>query len=373
MKKKLHLSPLFNKRGDARFSRSIRKRKLKKLLKTQNACIYLSGDFNINSEISRKKLMNNLKSIRNLTASNIPVNLSFMKVSAPVDPCGMMLVISEVSKIQEEYPQTPIKYLRPNSSNEESNTILNQLLEKFGLVTKEFSRKSDEHELVRQWEYIYGSDASYTHIEQKEFIKLIRDRIATIFSKEPASISRHLYNSVSEAATNVANHAYIDRRPIKNERCMQENQTKWWTFKAEFKDKEEATTGFSVLICDRGVGIPYSLLQKYDNPEEKRWTQHLTKGLKKIGRSLTSAKDSDLIKLAIEYGKTRTEANYRGRGLPQIIKTIQTAPNAKVRIYSNKGLCELACGPDGEFKINRKIDFKTSILGTIIYWYLPIN
>lgn len=375
MKKKLHLSPLFNKRGDTRFLRSIRHRLPKNTLKRKlkSECIYLSGNFDINNESSRKSLMNDLKKTRSFAANGFNINLSFMKVSAPVDPCGMMLIISEISKIQEEYPRIKIKYLRPNSDNEESNTILNQLLQKFGLVTKEFIADIHEHELVKRWEYIYGSAASYKEDSQKEFIRLIRNRIKDVFSQDPTMISRHLYGSVSEAATNVANHAYIASRNIKNEKTMKKGNTKWWTFKAEFKDNEESTTGFSVLMCDRGIGIPYSLTQKYDDPKESKWTDHIKNGLTKIGKKLSRAKDSDLIQLAIEYGKTRTQKEYRGRGLPQIIQTIETTPNAKVRIYSNKGLCEVSCDADGIFNIDKKIDFNTSILGTIIYWYLPIN
>lgn len=296
-----------------------------------------------------------------------------MKVSAPVDPCGMMLIISEISKIKEEYPKVNIKYLRPNSDNEESNTILNQLLQKFKLVTKEFVADIHEHELVKRWEYIYGNDASYKKDNQKEFIRLMRSRIKDVFSQDPTNISRYLYSSVSEAATNVANHAYIAPRNIKNEQPMKKEDTKWWTFKAEFKDNEESTTGFSVLICDRGIGIPYSLTQKHDDPDEISWAAHIKNGLLKFGKKISRARDSDLIQLAIEYGKTRTEKEYRGRGLPQIIQTIETTPNAKVRIYSNKGLCEVSCDSVGKFNIVKKIDFNTSILGTIIYWYLPIN
>lgn len=375
MKKKLHHSPLFNKRGDARFQRALRHRTRKNTTKTQfkKECVYLSGNFDINHENSRRTLMDDLKKIRSLAANGIYINLSFRKVVAPVDPCGMMLIISEVSKIQEEYPEIRIKYLRPNSDNEESNTILNQLLQKFGLITKEFIADIHEHELVKQWEYICGKEADYNHKEQREFITTIRNRIKDIFTNDPSAISRNLYNSVSEAATNVTNHAYIAPRKIKNELLIKKDDTKWWAFKAELKDSQDSTTGFSVLICDRGIGIPYSLVKKYDNPEERNWREHISNHLQAIGRKISRVRDCDLIETAIKYGKTRTQKEYRGRGLPQIIQTIEQIPKARVRIYSNKGLCEVSSNSDGTSHIDEKKEFNTSILGTIVYWYLPIN
>lgn len=162
------------------------------------------------------------------------------------------------------------------------------------------------------------------------------------------ALSADLYKGVSEAMTNVVNHAYMlpredGLRPI--------SDRDWWMFSTEHNGR------LTVVICDLGAGIPRTL------PHNK---SH--RGLWKRIRRLSDKGDGKIIAYAVEDSVSRTKHSHRGKGLGQISRAIQHINDAKVTIMSNRGAYQRASS--GKVKI---WEYPDSILSTLIYWEIPLR
>lgn len=156
-----------------------------------------------------------------------------------------------------------------------------------------------------------------------------------------------LFRGLGEAMTNTIHHAYIDTRddglnynpPTKN----------WWMF------SQSRNNYLSVVFCDLGIGIPRTL------PIKKQTLFQQLIALK------FDRKDSEYIKIAIEDRLTRTNQPGRGRGLGDIVDVVTKQKSGIVKIYSNHGVFL----KDETSTVTR--DLKESILGTLIYWRVPLT
>lgn len=155
----------------------------------------------------------------------------------------------------------------------------------------------------------------------------------------------NLYTGITEAMTNVSNHAYDLSR---DDGLGIDDQKDWWMFSHE-KDNY-----LSVAFCDLGAGIPRTL------PVKRRsvWNRLVRKGLKN---------DSDIIKFAVKDSVSRTRKSHRGKGLRQIMEVINGLPDAQAIVYSNRGVFMMNSGGT-----SRSVDYHDSILGTLIYWKIPL-
>lgn len=156
-----------------------------------------------------------------------------------------------------------------------------------------------------------------------------------------------IFRGLGEAMTNAIHHAYIDIRsdgldfspPHKN----------WWMF-------SQARTGYlSVVFCDLGIGIPNTLPIKKPN---------LFKRIFAMGRA---GSDGACIEDAIEDSRTRTQQPERGRGLGNIVNVVSELKGGVVMVLSNRGFYLSQNG-----STPKTYDLKDSILGTLIYWRVPL-
>ncbi|MCI1005193.1 hypothetical protein [Herbaspirillum sp. C7C8] len=155
----------------------------------------------------------------------------------------------------------------------------------------------------------------------------------------------NLYTGITEAMTNVSNHAYDLPREDGLGICHQKT---WWMFSHQ-KD------GYlSVAFCDLGAGIPRTLPVK----RKSVWNRIMRKGIKY---------DSDIIKFAVKDSVSRTRKKHRGKGLRQIMDVIRGLPDAEAVVYSNKGRYGTSWGGRPHQR-----DYRDSILGTLIFWKIPL-
>ncbi|WP_247538471.1 hypothetical protein [Ralstonia pseudosolanacearum] len=159
------------------------------------------------------------------------------------------------------------------------------------------------------------------------------------------SLQTMLYKGVSEAMTNVVNHAYSAPR---EDGLAWTTDRDWWLF------SQEKDGILSVVFCDLGAGIPGTL--PYKKPE--LWRRIVMR---------RRHQDGSAIKYAVHDSVTRTRQSHRGKGLGQIVKVIQDLPGAQVAIYSNAGA--ILRKPTGGTKVTEYAD---SILGTLINWKIPL-
>lgn len=155
-----------------------------------------------------------------------------------------------------------------------------------------------------------------------------------------------LYTGITEAMTNVLNHAYdlaradgLDVEPMKD----------WWMF------SQQQHGHLVIVFCDLGAGIPRTLPMK----REAVWKRILALG---------KTRDSDVIRYAVEDSVSRTMKDYRGKGLGQIVRVVSGIPSASVHICSNRGVYSIRHGAEPESS-----SFDDSILGTLIFWRIPLQ
>lgn len=157
-------------------------------------------------------------------------------------------------------------------------------------------------------------------------------------------LQENLYTGITEAMTNVTNHAYDMPR---DDGIGITDQKTWWMFSHQ-KD------GYlSVAFCDLGAGIPRTLPFKRRNV----WNRILRKGLNS---------DSAVIKYAVKDSVSRTKKSHRGKGLRQIMQIVQDIDDGEAVIHSNKGMYAARNGRIEQY------EYRDSILGTLIFWKIPL-
>lgn len=158
---------------------------------------------------------------------------------------------------------------------------------------------------------------------------------------------RKLYTALSEAMTNVVQHAYPETLDFKKEYL----KNQWWlTGSYNRKTKE-----LKVIFYDQGVGIPNTLsssglIEKCLNYLKIKQLEH---------------HDANMIKAALEVGKTRTKERYRGKGLQQLLDFIEHH-DGEIRIISGNGEYQRLYS-DGLYKENPE-KRNITLDGTFIEW-----
>jgi hypothetical protein len=158
------------------------------------------------------------------------------------------------------------------------------------------------------------------------------------------ALTAQLYKGITEAMTNVVNHAYI--APRLDGLPVQDNP-EWWMFSRELNGY------LAIVFCDLGAGIPATL-------PAKRPT--LWESIQRVGRT----SDGDVIGYAIQESISRTGAVHRGKGLGQIVKAVDAIKDSEVHVMSNQGGYRRRNGKTSLFH------YRDSILGTLIFWRVPL-
>jgi hypothetical protein len=154
-----------------------------------------------------------------------------------------------------------------------------------------------------------------------------------------------VYDALSEAMTNVSNHAYPRDIPL----WPSGERGRWWLGGSWQPDQNIAT----VQMYDQGVGIPRTL------PKSRHWSQLLPI----FGRIDRERTDAGMIEAAMDYGRTSTDEAGRGKGLAQMAEWISSTGNGSLRILSGKG--SLTYLP-GQRPVRRilPVEFR----GTLVEW-----
>lgn len=316
--------------------RSYFKKKLKLSIKKQNSKIVTirvnaPHIFYLNNNENRNSLLLFIREIENaLLQKNTRIFINFSKTDT-LRPCGTLYFRAHIEILFEKYPGRI-------SCNYPKDEIVGQLfqhiniLEKMGLTNK-YNITADN---VTGWHSVEGKKA-----DTFKFEKLLHD-----YENELAKPMRlGLYDSMSEAVTNCAQHAY-ETLSINSE------YQKWWMFASKV---DEVLT---VAIYDVGIGIAKSLRIK---PEMK----DIVKGL----AFQTKRSDKLLLELAVGSNKSRTKLPYRGKGLPEMMEFVRTTNVGGLLIHSNRGTYRF----DAESNSESVSDYIREITGTLIQWTLPLT
>jgi hypothetical protein len=161
----------------------------------------------------------------------------------------------------------------------------------------------------------------------------------------PIEAQPYLYAGLTEAMTNVAQHAY----PKDAFEGVPENYRRWWMTGSY----HQRNRSMRILILDLGVGIPATL------PSSGLWET-----IRGLLAPLAGSDDADMIAAAVEAGRTSTGQVGRGNGLYEVRQFVEQSASGRLRILSGEG--EVIYEKGHATPIKRRLSFP--IGGTLIEW-----
>jgi anti-anti-sigma regulatory factor len=162
------------------------------------------------------------------------------------------------------------------------------------------------------------------------------------------------FRGIGEAMTNVSQHAYPIDLPAGPIKTVDKG---WWMLGHINKKSRQ----LKIMIVDQGVGIPRTLPRKY--------REVMNEFFAKIG--VVSPTDGNIIRAAMEVGRSRTLQTNRGKGLNDLKEIIDKCNAGSLRILSKKG--------EYHYKIvNGRVEetalsTEESLNGTLVEWSIPLR
>lgn len=166
-----------------------------------------------------------------------------------------------------------------------------------------------------------------------------------------------VYQGIIESIGNCAEHAYKDHPDVTWR--MPENPG-WWVFQ-QVKDGV-----LIVVVCDLGIGVNRSL------PLTLASEQGLLRKLMHFVRR-TKGDDARALLAAMEYGRSSTGLQQRGKGMKNAHAVINDHGEGHFYAISNRGCYvyrKASRSAEGE---QRAVKLRHSIHGTILGWRLPLE
>ena len=163
-------------------------------------------------------------------------------------------------------------------------------------------------------------------------------------------IKKHfLFEGLSEAITNVGQHAYRD---------VADYRRKQWWLSASF---DSDTRTLCVTFYDQGDGIPKTLPR--------------SGFFETIKDRFNAWSDSEKIQAAMGVGRTSSGKAERGKGLQNFVEFAKAHRRGALSIYSLNGAFTQAFSDDGETQRveSRRQDFENSIGGTLVEWSVTLR
>ncbi|WP_141502320.1 ATP-binding protein [Rhizobium sp. J15] len=171
----------------------------------------------------------------------------------------------------------------------------------------------------------------------------------------PEGIIIELLTGLSEAMSNVTNHAY----PADYEPDYPHIGQLWVAATA---DRENQS--LTVVVYDQGITIPvtYPRIERLE-----RVVNYLARTLKQRPE-FDFQNDGTYIRAAMKHGGSRTDQRHRGKGLPQMVEVIERTGRGKLSVYSRGGWC--VRDSNGRLR-SGAVPF--SIGGTLIEWTVELK
>jgi hypothetical protein len=272
---------------------------------------------------------------------------------------GALLFLAELDRIMRyTIPRPLIRCLSPR--NRKASQVLAQI-GVYRLLRSKTKAPSKEPDVVN-WRVAHGVLAEGG----------VYDEVLGAFDGRIADPLRSkLFNGLTEAMTNVIQHAYLT--PRKDGFPTIRTNKDWWMF------SQERDGILSVVFCDLGIGIPNSL------PVQNPGLMSSIAGLLR-GRGVR-ATDNQIIRSVVRYSlsrflrtvregahassspkvvSSRMGEPHRGRGLGQIAAVTHNYDTGSVAVFSNFGVYART----GKKEQDRL--YRESIYATLISWRFPL-
>lgn len=288
-------------------------------------------EFNVMAEGHRSVLLRRLEYLRRSLNNGESVCIDFSETEKMVAD-GTLLFLAELRRlIKHSKGELSITCIPPK------NEKVAQVLQQIGIfsllgVTNDVVPRDDD---VVNWRFAHGHKVEGERYE---------DVLAEYDGDITPELQETLFTGITEAMTNVLNHAYLVPR---KDGTSITNSREWWMF-SQARDGD-----ITVAFLDLGAGIPGTL----PSTRPSLWRKFLQFGKRH---------DSRAIQYAVKESISRTNQSHRGKGLGQIARVIDEIPRGEMAIFSNYG----ALSKVG--KTMRRKDYSDSIMGTLIFWKIPL-
>lgn len=280
----------------------------------------------------RALLLERLTHLREMIWAGGHVTLDFSGVEK-IYSNGGLLFLAELRRVKRHTPR-PVTFACIYPSNNKVSQVLEQI-GVFHLIGANPGVVPKDDDVVN-WRFAHGSK-----VEGETYEDVLADYDGEI----AVELQERLYTGITEAMTNVVNHAY----DLPREDGIGITQAReWWMF-SQSKDQR-----LTVVFADLGAGIPRTLPLK----RPTLWQRVLR---------LAKRTDSKTIAMAIQDSMSRTELEHRGKGLGQIVRAVESEPEGEMAIMSNFGAVTFRSGQQ------KAHDYRDSIMGTLRYWTLPLR
>jgi hypothetical protein len=228
-----------------------------------------------------------------------------------------------------------------------------EVLKQIGLhtITGDSSDVVPERRDVVFWKAVRGIDQSGTKLGP------IIEYVATSVNESATKRieTSGIWKGVSEAVANTIDHAY--KYPRTDGFCGTGSK---WTMFTQVKDGV-----LTVAVCDLGCG--------YSTSVERTITEAVRNRILGLFTSNSYSKDTQAILLAMEYGRTSTGKEERGKGSRDALRVLTEHKRGEMFVYSNCGHVKYKFNPATDAAEFKAIDLDFYVSGTIIGWVLPIE
>lgn len=282
-----------------------------------------------------------MATLRRAFAQQASVCLDF-SATRMLYPEGMLLVWAELTRALEAFPNVEVSCVPAR------NKKVSHVLQHLGIYatcnyTAPFEPEGDD---VLPWQKVRGK-----RVDVQEAGKIIEDD--RNFSEDEASF---LYEAVSEAVTNVSQHAVLGLRKdgLNLDPCRE-----WWMLHKRDQGR------LFIAVCDLGIGIPASLPIVHTMERVREVLARMFPGRRPT--------DGRMIKAALRIGRTRTGETYRGLGFSDILEIIDNISGSALNIFSNRGRLSYHSSATSRRPSIKIRTFKNSVLGTILVWSFPLR
>ena len=257
---------------------------------------------------------------------------------ATIDNAAALMLGAEVKVWGDNNPN-----MRPPFHNKLWNLEVQGLLTQMGLFPLlDFPRSVRSPTRATDWAFM--PVISNSNVDMEKFTAFRKDIEREI--RGPMTARHYMFIGLSEAVSNVVQHAYEDGK-VKH----------WWASAAHCQ-----STGELKIICyDRGQTIPKTL-------PSSNIREQLGVMMSKLG--LNHAIDCDLIEGALRTRRTMTKQTNRGRGFPQLMDFVDQVDHGSLKIYSRNGMVTYTKSTksgSGEGRYT-KGTLSKEINGTLIEW-----
>lgn len=322
--------------------------------KANRLTIYLPKEMNFSDKYDSTILV--IQAIRRLTSITSTKRNAYKLGSVNFDDLktistsAALVLTAEISK----WDDSVRKVLKPKTDLWDK-TVLEQFIELgfFDLFpgratpTLEGNHNQSAKNLVK---YIKGkcTDNDKTVFLKQEIRKIVGDKVG----KWP-----FLYTGLSEAITNVSQHAYPNNDSVND---IDKN----WYLTGSF---DQSTRELKIVFYDQGVGIPTTLPA---SKLKESIIEFLSKLLSDRFTSLDKIKHSTMLEAAVQAERTCTSEEDRGKGLQDLLQFIDQRKEGYLSILSLKGLYKYNIDSNG---CNTKTDsFDVPMPGTLIIWSVAL-